>query len=124
MVKCLLENSNEVALELNEVVNDIREKTIENLKSSVDMDIVIRVYKCENESEEILPDFLVFLVHASSDFDKKISELVKEILDIYLFDGGKKVVLEEVLSLLTQLFPESLFGFSDHCSNRSSKNYR
>ena len=61
------------------------------------MQVVCRVYKLENQVQQILPDFvcIIVLVHASLNFDEEITDLVNEILGINYSDGIKKICFKE-----------------------------
>ena len=77
MIECFSENSQKVAFELVEVVNNIGEETIKDLKSRVNEKNVVWVDKLKDKVEEFLPDGFVFVfIHASCNFDQKVAEFV------------------------------------------------
>jgi hypothetical protein len=50
VLECLSEDANQVVLELDQVVHDVREESIEDLESSIYLEIVGRINKGEKES--------------------------------------------------------------------------
>jgi hypothetical protein len=70
VIQSLSENTNQVRLIFVQVINNVREQSVEDLKSSIDLKNRIRVHELENQIEEVLPNFLILLKHSSGNFNK------------------------------------------------------
>lgn len=72
MVQGLSEYSDQFGLVFVQMVNDVREQPIEDLKGTIDLEILFRVHEQENEVKKVLPDLFILFVHSSGNFDEKI----------------------------------------------------
>lgn len=70
VVEGLLKDANKVALELYQIVHQVGEEPIEDLQSGINLEVFLTVDKLEQQVQQVLPDKLLLLVDAATDFDK------------------------------------------------------
>jgi len=99
VLKGLCKNSHKVCLELNEMIHQIGEEAIENLESSVNLDVFCRVNEHEQQVEQVLPHKVLLLVNSSTNLNQQVANLVDDCLVLAFADGLEQLYLNKVLSI-------------------------
>ena len=104
-----LEDSAELVLELDEMIHDVAEKTIEDLEGGVDLSLILSLDELEKKVEKILPDgIILLLLHGTLDLDCDIADLMHVSLvgSIDSLECLKDDLLDGVTSSVTETLPE------------------
>lgn len=124
MIQSFLEDSDQVVLMLVQVVDDVREKTIEDDQSSLNLHICVWVHESEDQVEKVLEHFFFFFEHATGDLNEKVGELLHQVFGGGLLDGGKQVGLQELFALVRESLPKGLLPLWQHCRDGPPQNNR
>ena len=106
MVEGLLEDSGQVGLELNEMVHKVGEEPIEDLESSINLEVLLRVDEGEQQVQEVLPDELLLLVDAPTHLNKEVADLADHVLILGLRDHLEQLGLHEGFAVGGETAPE------------------
>ena len=104
-----LENLAELVLELDKMVHDIAEKSIEDLEGDVDLSLVLSLDEGEKKVEKILPDSIILLLlHGTLNLDCDIADLmhVSLVSSIDSLEGLKENLLDLVATVVGETFPK------------------
>ena len=104
-----LENLAELVLELDKMVHDIAEKSIEDLEGDVDLSLVLSLDESEKKVEKILPDSIILLLlHGTLNLDCDIADLmhVSLVSSIDSLEGLKENLLDLVATVVGETFPK------------------
>jgi hypothetical protein len=69
------------------MVHQVREKTIENLKGCINLNILLLIDEHEEQVKQVLPHKVLLLIYGTTDFNKQVANFVDDILVIALTDG-------------------------------------
>ena len=107
------------------MIHEVREKSIKDLESSIDLDVFLRVHEHEQHVEKILPHIVLLVVYCSSDFNYQVADLMDHGLVGALRNCFKQLILDESLSIRGESLPQIFIidGISDvlgvNCSKRN-----
>ena len=104
-----LENLAELVLELDKVIHNIAEKSIEDLEGDVDLSLVLSLDEGEKKVEKILPDSIILLLlHGTLNLDCDIADLmhVSLVSSIDSLEGLKENLLDLVATVVGETFPK------------------
>lgn len=88
------------------MIHQVGEESIENLKSCVNLQVILAVNESEQQVEEVLPDESLLLIDGATDFDQEVADLVDGDLVSGLADDLEELVLDVVLAVGRETLPE------------------
>lgn len=108
VVKGLRENGHQIRLEFDQVVHNVREESIKDLKSSINLNLLLLIHEGEEKIEQVLPDEVLLLINGTANFNKQIAHLVNDCLIVAIADCLKKLVLDEDAGIRAKSLPQVL----------------
>ena len=104
-----LENAHQVLLVLDQVLHLVAEQPVEDLKSCVDLEVVLRVDELEQHVQQLLPHvLLLLLIQGAAHFDDQVADLVAEDLLLVAVDDLEQLSLDVVLGGWLEALPQVL----------------
>jgi hypothetical protein len=88
------------------VVHQVREEAIEDLKSSIDLQVLITVDEGEEDVKKVLPYIVLLFINSAANFNEKVADFVYHILVLNLGDDLEKLALNIVLTIRRKALPQ------------------